>query len=141
LGDEQAGAARIFLGDGDGGFDHLDDFPTPFEPHDIDAADFDGDGKTDLVASHGHDDLVSVILGDGDGTFHARRSFEVGPNNRFVATGDFDGDSSVDIAVSNQTSSTVSTWTTTGRPITSPRSTPRPLVEKISRTSSCFERT
>jgi hypothetical protein len=92
LGDEQAGAVRVYLGDGAGEFSHLGDYGTAFEPHDIDVADLDGDGILDIVASHGNDDLVSVLLGEGAGSFGEPDSFAVGTNNRFVSLADFDRD-------------------------------------------------
>ena len=60
------------------------------------SADFNGDGKPDLVTADQSANTVSVLLGNGDGTFQARQAFATGspannvPNS--VAIGDFNGD-------------------------------------------------
>jgi len=65
------------------------------------SADFNHDGKTDLVVVQGSLNQVSILLGRGDGTFGPPRSFAVGNLPNSVAVGDFNGDGNPDIAVSN----------------------------------------
>ncbi len=71
------------------------------------AADFNGDGKTDLVTAN-TGGTISVLLGTGSGTFQAASSYAVGTNPSAVVTGDFNNDGKTDIAVVNQGSNNVS---------------------------------
>ena len=57
-------------------------------------ADFNGDGKPDLVSSDG-----TVLLGKGDGTFTTGTSLSVTGNA--IAVGDFNGDGKADVIVAN----------------------------------------
>lgn len=61
------------------------------------AADFNGDGKPDLVSSGLN--AASVMLGNGDGTFRAKTDFAVGVQTQDVAAGDFNGDGKMDVVV------------------------------------------
>src|SRR5262249_35587807 len=42
------------------------------------AADLNGDGKLDIVASNLFDNSVSVLLGNGNGTFRPRKDYPTG---------------------------------------------------------------
>jgi len=79
-------------------------------PFSIAAADFNGDGKLDLVVGS-----TEILLGNGDGTFP--RSFYVGlphfPHfmndyGPYTAAGDFNGDSKMDLVFANKCCGTVS---------------------------------
>ena len=73
-------------------------------------ADFNGDGKLDLVGVDIENARVSVQLGKGDGSFQAPVSYPVGATFSGVslAVGDFNGDGRLDIAVTNDVDATVS---------------------------------
>jgi hypothetical protein len=74
-------------------------------PYAIALADFNGDGKMDIVAAcaGGPDgSTISILLGNGDGTFaSALNSSTTLYGAQAVVTGDFNGDGKVDIAVDN----------------------------------------
>jgi hypothetical protein len=78
-------------------------YPVDTEPSAVAVADFNGDGKPDLVTAnspYGSD--VSVLLGNGDGTFQPARNFAAAPGPMValfpsVAVGDFNGDGKPDI--------------------------------------------
>jgi hypothetical protein len=71
-------------------------------------ADFNADGKPDLVVANQGSSTVSVLLGNGDGTFQARTDYAVGTTPVAVAVGDFNGDGKLDIVAANFGSKTVS---------------------------------
>ena len=66
------------------------------------AADFNGDGKLDLV---GLDSVfagnATVLLGNGDGTFQVRAKFNTGEYPQGVTTADFNGDGKLDLAITS----------------------------------------
>jgi hypothetical protein len=69
----------------------------------IAVADFNGDGKLDIVSYDSADYLVSVLLGNGDGTFQPPliTGFNL-QNAAIFAIGDFNGDGKLDlVAASN----------------------------------------
>ena len=69
------------------------------------AADFNGDGKQDLVVGTTNDDGVYVFLGKGDGTFQAPVQYKTGGEVSSVAVADFNGDGKLDIAACGYASS------------------------------------
>jgi hypothetical protein len=88
----------VLLGKGDGTFGPHTDSTTGGYAFGswLAVADFNQDGKLDLVNSGSTAGLVSVLLGNGDGTFLLQATF---PSGTSVATGDFNGDGKPDIVV------------------------------------------
>ena len=71
-------------------------------------ADFNGDGRPDLVTANSGANSVSVLLGNGDGTFSVQQTFAVGYSPRAVAVADLTGDGIEDLIVANYNSDTIS---------------------------------
>jgi hypothetical protein len=91
----------ILLGNGTGGFGAPTFLPTSKEPLVVLVADFNKDGKQDLIVSCQTNSLVSEFLGNGDGTFQAPRTFPSGLGANNMALADFNGDGSLDVALTN----------------------------------------
>lgn len=100
-----AGHVYALLSDGHGGMSQTWAADVPATQKDvrgIASADFDGDGKPDLVAGttdSGYDAGMTVFAGQGDGTFAAGQRFS--PQNASrdysLGLGDFDGDGATDV--------------------------------------------
>jgi hypothetical protein len=74
----------------------------------IATADFNGDGKQDLVMATSTTSTVTVYLGNGDGTFQAGTPYSVGNYPISLAVADFNGDGAMDIAAANSLDGNVS---------------------------------
>jgi len=99
----------ILLGNGDGTFRPQVKYPTTMGAAKVDIADFNADGKLDLVVSHGTDGQnVDILLGNGDGTFEAPLSFVVDTAATDVSAYDFNGDGRMDIVTSNYAANSIS---------------------------------
>ncbi|HEX3108987.1 MAG TPA: VCBS repeat-containing protein, partial [Thermoanaerobaculia bacterium] len=96
------GGEVVLLGNGDGTFRN-GYASSGGHPYDVAVADFNGDGKPDLVVANGT--TVSILLNRGDGTFGAPVNYAAGSRyigylGRYVAVGDFNRDGARDFAVS-----------------------------------------
>ena len=88
-------------------------FPSGGGPTAVASADFNGDGRPDLVVANGADGEVSVLLdtaapGATAPSFTFQVTFAVGPTPTSLAVGDFNGDGRPDLAVANSNGNTVS---------------------------------
>jgi FG-GAP-like repeat len=101
------GTVSILLGNGDGTFQTHVDYPVGNYPVGIVAADFNGDGKTDLAVVNNTDSTVSILFGNGDGTFQSQILVSVGTEPTSLGSGDFNGDGKVDLITSNVGAGTV----------------------------------
>lgn len=88
------------LGIGDGTFQPARQIPVGPGPTKLAAADFNGDGNTDLVIA-GINGKVFVLLGQGDGTFQQLPDMTIvaGVDNTDVDAADFNGDGIQDLVV------------------------------------------
>ena len=99
----------ILLGNGDGTFGPVARYPTnsPASPTSVVVADFNADGRADLLTSDPFNCLgpscsvhrvVTLMQGNGDGTFQTPRQIEVGTPVHQLTVGDFNRDSIPDVA-------------------------------------------
>ena len=94
------GSVSILLGDGHGGFGAArTDLATDTDPTYLALADFNGDGKLDMVVSTQVNNDVNVFLGNGNGTFQNFTTYPVGMGPGFILATDLNGDGSSDLAV------------------------------------------
>lgn len=97
------GKVWVMLGNGTGGFGPSVGFAVNGTngPVEIAVADFNADGKRDLVvANYAPPSTATVLLGNGDGTFQepAASQCPIGAGAHSVAVGDIDRDGKMDIA-------------------------------------------
>ena len=70
------------------------------QPYSVTVADFNGDGKADLVVVNSLDGTVGVLMGKGDGTFKPQVTYPA-TGAWWVGVADFNGDGKPDLAVAN----------------------------------------
>ena len=105
------GYATVLVGNGAGGFAAVTQPPIEKAPNGLAAADFNSDGKLDLVVSSISNDpvdIVSVMLGNGNATFSEPVEYEVGGFPFFVKAPDLNNDGKPDIVVVSGTQDMVS---------------------------------
>ena len=89
----------ILLGNGDGTFQPGVSYTADAGADSIAVADFNGDGKLDVVTSNSQGNDISVLLGNGDGTFKPAVNYAVAVAPGSLVVADFNGDRHPDIAV------------------------------------------
>jgi ELWxxDGT repeat protein len=117
----------VLLGDGNGGFDSLRNFPVVFSTpdfpffhgpvEDVTVADINGDGKLDLVPKNRSGlgfVFNSVLLGDGSGGFGNAFISNNQYNPTSIAVGDFNSDGKLDLVGANDGINNVSLWLNNG---------------------------
>jgi hypothetical protein len=97
-----ASSVTILLGNGDGSFRPPTSFSTVTMAFSLVTADFNGDGKADLVLTNNTTaNTVTVLLGNGDGSFQNGVVYGVEAQPISVVAADFNGDGKPDIATAN----------------------------------------
>ena len=77
-------------------------FATGASPVAMAAADFDGDGRSDLVTANNQGNSMTVLLAGQHGGFVTQPALPVGVAPNWVATADLDGDGAIDLVAVNQ---------------------------------------
>jgi hypothetical protein len=103
----------VLLGVGDGTFPTQVTYPVgggsdPFDSDYVLAADFNKDGKLDLIVANFDDNTVSILLGNGDGTFQPQVIYPTGAGPNDLAIGDFNHDGNLDVAATDNEDTTIS---------------------------------
>jgi hypothetical protein len=94
------GGVSILLGNGDGTFQAARNFRAGKQPESIVIADFNSDGKADIIAVSETENVLNVLLGNGDGTFQPGVTVLLDIDPYFVVAGDFNNDHKMDLALS-----------------------------------------
>ena len=91
----------LMLGAGDGTFGTCKLFPAGDAPLGLVSADFDRDGRMDLIAFNHNSSAVTFLHGLGNGTFRApvQQAFAPVTFSTAIATADFNGDGNADLAL------------------------------------------
>lgn len=90
-----AGAVTVYLGQGDGTFKVGSQTGTGADAQSVFVADFNGDGRPDVLAWTSNGALI--LLGNGDGTFQQPQPVLTGYS--FLGVGDFNHDGKTDVVV------------------------------------------
>jgi len=88
----------VLFGNGNGTFQAPVDYAAGTDAGSLQAGDFRGNGRLDLVVANATQNTVSVLFNNGDGTFAPPKAFNVGSSPEEVVVGDFNGDGKLDIA-------------------------------------------
>jgi FG-GAP-like repeat len=106
--DQESSTVSVAKNNGDGTFAPPVDYPVGPNPTDLRLADFNGDGKPDVVclaALSGDfgESYVTVLFNDGTGGLINRHDYPVGENANSggIDVGDYDGDGHLDFAVAS----------------------------------------
>ncbi len=91
---DQRSSVTIFGGKGDGTFLSAPQLQTDTTPSSLAVADFNDDGRADIITANAND--ASLLLNHGDATFQSSTTVNAGASN-IVATGDFNGDGRMDV--------------------------------------------
>ena len=102
----EPGRVVMLRGDGKGAFKHLSETPVPAGPRYVTLGDVNGDGRPDLVLSHGSNQL-SILLNQGGGKFAPGSTYDLGTAAWAVAVADVNRDKSNDLVVATVDSVTV----------------------------------
>lgn len=93
---------------------HLAPRAIPFESSPNEPADFNGDGKIDMVTSSNATNQAAILLGNGDGTFQAPALFSMPSYPRGFGIIDVDGDGDMDITCACAQGSVIATLINNG---------------------------
>ena len=107
---------RVFLNNGTNYDSTFTIFPIPSGnfPSPNDAADFNHDGKIDIVIGNAGNSVLSSFMGNGNGTFQTGTPYTSGNLVRGVSIVDFDGDGHDDVVTANRGGNNISLFKNSG---------------------------
>jgi len=107
---------RVFLNNGTNYDSTFTIFPIPSGnfPSPNDAADFNHDGKIDIVIGNAGNSVLSSFMGNGNGTFQTGTAYTSGNLVRGVSIVDFDGDGHDDVITANRGGNNISLFKNSG---------------------------
>ncbi|MBG1267437.1 beta strand repeat-containing protein [Nostoc sp. WHI] len=113
---KSSSTVSVLLGNGDSTFKPATNFSVVgfngLSPHSVAVADFNKDGKSDLVTANNVSNNISVLFGKGNGSFDPAVNFALqsasAPAPISIAVGDFNRDGKSDIVTANNGSQNVS---------------------------------
>jgi len=91
----------VLLGTGTGNFSSPTNFVVGTPSRFVISADFNGDGKKDLVTASNGSSNISILLGTGTGGFGAAASFTITTAPNSICGADFNGDGKIDLAAAD----------------------------------------
>ncbi|HET6724967.1 MAG TPA: FG-GAP-like repeat-containing protein [Gammaproteobacteria bacterium] len=99
--DANASSISVLMATGKGAFKSHVDYQTGYSPFSLAVADFDGDGKQDVIAADSNNADVTLLSGQGNGKFQSHTTLQAGNDPDGVGIADVDGDGDMDIVVPN----------------------------------------
>ncbi len=102
-------SAAVLLGNGDGTFQPPRSvyFAAGASPQSVAIADFNRNGRPDLIVANTGTNAVALLAGNGDGTFQTPVNLGAGAGPSSVTAADFNADGKPDLAIANTGSNTV----------------------------------
>jgi hypothetical protein len=120
------GGVGILLGDGDGTFQPVTNYPaTGLDTARLNVGDINRDGTPDVVALDAQGFDITLLLGNPDGTLQPGADYLVGQTPIAVAIGRFNKDRAPDLAIADQNSDEISVLLNTGAALQQGLSAPR----------------
>lgn len=94
----------VLLGNGNGGFGSPTSFPIGSDPRDIATADFNNDGRTDIVTADFNGRVAAILPNNGNGNFGTAITISTGGISAApiaIVTGKFNNDNNLDFLTVN----------------------------------------
>jgi uncharacterized repeat protein (TIGR01451 family) len=107
-------SVSVLRGNGTGGFPTRQNWSVGSGPRSLTVADFNADGKPDIVTANYNAGTVSIRLGTGNGNFSSAVAFTAGGTLSGIVSVDVNGDGRIDLAVCSSTSGSVGVLLGTG---------------------------
>jgi hypothetical protein len=121
------GGVGILLGNGDGTFQPLQNYPSTGQGTvRLAVGDFNGDHHADVVAINNRTSDISVLLGNGDGSLGSGTGYLLDLVPIWAVVGDFNRDHAQDLAVANEFATEVTILINGGGTQVALSSTPNP---------------